>query len=124
MAQYCKERDVLYLCTPWDKDSIETLEAVGVKAYKVASADFTNHELLLELAKTGKTLICSTGMCTESEILESIKVLKSNSAKYILLQCNSTYPTPYKDVNLKYLKRLKKLGNCFVGYSGHYLRCR
>ncbi|MBT7624616.1 MAG: CBS domain-containing protein, partial [Flavobacteriaceae bacterium] len=116
---YCKKCNVIPMCTPWDIESLKTLEKYGMESYKVASADFTNHELLLELAKTGKTLICSTGMCTESEILESIKVLKSNSAKYILLQCNSTYPTPYKDVNLKYLKRLKKLGNCFVGYSGH-----
>ena len=116
---YCKKCNVIPMCTPWDLESLKKLEKYGLEAYKVASADFTNHELLRELSKTGKTLICSTGMSSESEIIESINVLNKNSAKYILLQCNSTYPTPFKDVNLKYLKRLREIGNCFVGYSGH-----
>lgn len=116
---YCKECGVIPMCTPWDLDSLQKLEKYGLEAYKVASADFTNHELLKELSTTGKTLICSTGMSSESEIIESVNLLEKYSAKYILLQCNSTYPTPFKDVNLKYLKRLKKIGNCFVGYSGH-----
>jgi sialic acid synthase SpsE len=116
---YCKECGVIPMCTPWDSLSLKSLENYGMEAYKVASADFTNHDFLIELAKTEKTLICSTGMCSEEEIIESVKVLKQNSAKYILLQCNSTYPTPYKDVNLKYITRLKELGDCIVGYSGH-----
>ncbi|MCK9403273.1 MAG: N-acetylneuraminate synthase family protein [Chitinophagaceae bacterium] len=116
---YCKSCGVIPMCTPWDSLSLESLEKYGMDAYKVASADFTNHDFLKELAKTGKTLICSTGMCSELEIIESVKILKKHSAKFILLQCNSTYPTPYKDVNLKYIQRLKDLGDCFVGYSGH-----
>lgn len=116
---YCKECGVIAMCTPWDSISLKSLERYGMESYKVASADFTNHDFLVELAKTGKTLICSTGMCSEEEIIESVKILKQNSAKYILLQCNSTYPTPYKDVNLKYINRLRELGDCYVGYSGH-----
>lgn len=116
---YCKSCGVIPMCTPWDSLSLQALENYGMEAYKVASADFTNHDFLKELAQTGKTLICSTGMCSELEIIESVKILKKHSAKYILLQCNSTYPTPYKDVNLKYIQRLKELGECFVGYSGH-----
>jgi sialic acid synthase SpsE/sugar phosphate isomerase/epimerase len=116
---YCKECGVVAMCTPWDSISLKSLEKYGMQSYKVASADFTNHDFLIELAKTGKTLICSTGMCSEEEIVESVKVLKKNAAKFILLQCNSTYPTPYKDVNLKYIERLKELGECYVGYSGH-----
>lgn len=116
---YCKECGVIAMCTPWDSVSLDSLERYGMESYKVASADFTNHDFLIQLAKTGKTLICSTGMCTEEEIIESVKILKQNSAKYILLQCNSTYPTPYKDVNLKYIERLRELGDCYVGYSGH-----
>ncbi len=116
---YCQEQGILPLCTPWDLESLALLEQYGMPAYKVASADLTNHELLKALAKTGKTLICSTGMSTEIEIQESINLLQQVGAMYVLLHCNSTYPAPFKDVNLNYIKRLKEIGECPVGYSGH-----
>lgn len=116
---YCKERGILALCTPWDLESLAFLEKYGMPAYKVASADLTNHDLLTALAKTGKPLICSTGMSTEAEIIEAVRLLQRLGAMYVLLHCNSTYPTPFKDVNLNYLDRLKELGDCPVGYSGH-----
>ncbi|RUT00234.1 acetylneuraminic acid synthetase [Dulcicalothrix desertica PCC 7102] len=116
---YCKQRDILPLCTPWDLESLALLEEYGMQAYKVASADLTNHELLTALAKTGKPLICSTGMSTETEISEAVSLLKRLGAMYMLLHCNSTYPAPFKDVNLNYLERLKEIGDCPVGYSGH-----
>ena len=116
---YCKQRDILPLCTPWDLDSLVLLEEYGMQAYKVASADLTNHELLTALAKTGKPLICSTGMSTETEISEAVSLLQRLGAMYVLLHCNSTYPAPFKDVNLNYLERLKEIGDCPVGYSGH-----
>ncbi|GAB1545560.1 N-acetylneuraminate synthase family protein [Scytonema sp. NUACC21] len=116
---YCKERDILPLCTPWDLESLALLEEYGIQAYKVASADLTNHDLLTALAKTGKPLICSTGMSTEAEIIEVAHLLQRLGAMYVLLHCNSTYPAPFKDVNLNYLDRLKEIGDCPVGYSGH-----
>ena len=116
---YCLEKGILPVCTPWDEESLEDLESYGMSAYKVASADLTNHELLSALAKTNKPLICSTGMSTEQEIQESVKLLRHLGAQYILLQCNSTYPAPFKDINLKYMDRLKTIGECPVGYSGH-----
>lgn len=116
---YCKDRGVLPLCTPWDLESLTILEEYGMPAYKVASADLTNHDLLKALAKTGKPLICSTGMSTENEIIESARLLQRLGAMYVLLHCNSTYPAPFKDVNLNYLERLKEIGDCPVGYSGH-----
>ena len=116
---YCKERDILPLCTPWDETSLGLLEDYGMPAYKVASADLTNHDFLKVLAKTGKPLICSTGMSTEAEISETVSLLQRLGAMYVLLHCNSTYPAPFKDVNLAYLGRLAELGNCPVGYSGH-----
>lgn len=117
---YCKHRGILPLCTPWDMKSIQVLEEYGLEGYKVASADFTNHGMLEVLAKTGKPLICSTGMSSESEIKGSVGLLRSLGASYALLHCNSTYPTPFKDVNLSYLPRLKELaGAGVVGYSGH-----
>ncbi|MGK7886071.1 MAG: N-acetylneuraminate synthase family protein, partial [Crocosphaera sp.] len=116
---YCKQKGVLPLCTPWDLNSLNILENYGMVGYKVASADLTNHELLKALAKTGKPLICSTGMSTEAEISESVQLLQKLGAMYVLLHCNSTYPAPFKDVNLNYISRLKELGDCPVGYSGH-----
>lgn len=116
---HCKARGLIPLCTPWDLKSLERLEAYGMPGYKVASADMTNHELLRAIAQTGKPMICSTGMSDEAEIKESVAFLQRVGAKYILLQCNSTYPAPFKDVHLRYLPRLAELGDCFVGYSGH-----
>jgi sialic acid synthase SpsE/sugar phosphate isomerase/epimerase len=115
---HCKAYGVEPICTPWDLESVKKLQSYGMAAYKVASADFTNDELLTELAATNTPLICSTGMCSEDEILSSSTLLKSLGAECILLHCNSTYPTPFKDVNLNYLVTLKKYG-FDVGYSGH-----
>lgn len=116
---YCKTRGLTPLCTPWDLNSLKVLEGYGMEAYKVASADFTNHEMLEALASTGKPLICSTGMCTETEIKKSVELLKALGAEFVILHCNSTYPTPFKDVNLSYIKRLQKITGGPVGYSGH-----
>ena len=116
---YCKEKGILPLCTPWDVASLQVLEGYGMHAYKVASADLTNHDLLEALAKTGKPMICSTGMSTENEIKESAKFLQELGAQYVLLHCNSTYPAPFKDIHLNYLERLKEISGSEVGYSGH-----
>ena len=115
---YCKSLNVEPICTPWDLESLEKLENYGLAAYKVASADFTNHELLEAVAKTNSPMICSTGMCAEDEIVSSTNLIKDHGAQCILLHCNSTYPTPYKDINLNYLQKLKEYG-FDVGYSGH-----
>jgi N-acetylneuraminate synthase len=117
---YCKSKEIIPLCTPWDLDSLVVLENYGMEAYKVASADLTNNELLEALAATGKPLICSTGMSTEAEIKQAVIFLRQHSTQFVMLHCNSTYPTPFKDVNLHYLSRLKDiLGSSLIGYSGH-----
>ena len=116
---YCYMRGILPLCTPWDLVSAGALNEYGLEGFKVASADLTNFEMLEFLAKTGKPLICSTGMSKESEIKESVGLLRSLGSQFALLHCNSTYPTPFKDVNLNYLPRLKQLSGTVVGYSGH-----
>ena len=116
---YCKKRGILPLCTPWDIVSLEILEEYGLEGYKVASADFTNFEMLESLANLGKPIICSTGMSSEAEIKSSVNLLRKMGASFALLHCNSTYPTPFKDVNLSYLPRLKQLAGAVVGYSGH-----
>lgn len=116
---YCKKKGILPLCTPWDQDSLQQLESYGMLAYKLASADLTNHDLLEAMARTGKPLICSTGMSNEKEIVEAVKLLKRHNAPFLLLHCNSTYPAPFKDIHLEYMDRLRQVGDCVVGYSGH-----
>lgn len=117
--EYTASKGLIPLCTPWDEISLQKLNAWGMAGFKVASADFTNHALLSAMAATGKPLIASTGMANEREIIGGIKHLRDISASYALLHCNSTYPTPFKDVNLRYLSRLKELSNTPIGYSGH-----
>lgn len=116
---YCHGLNVIPLCTPWDMSSFNKLEKYGMQGYKIASADFTNHELIKAVASSGKTLICSTGMSSEQEIKSGVEFLKKQGASFILLHCNSTYPAPFKDINLKYMKHLKELSNGLIGYSGH-----
>lgn len=116
---YCHEKGIIPLCTPWDEGSLAKLENYGLQGYKLASADFTNYELMSSLAQTHKPIICSTGMSSEKEIIDGINKLKSLGSPFILLHCNSTYPAPFKDINLKYMNHLAKQGGCLVGYSGH-----
>tara|TARA_R110002167_G_scaffold318993_1_gene524700 strand:+ start:1737 stop:3611 length:1875 start_codon:yes stop_codon:yes gene_type:complete len=119
LFDFCKTIGIMPMCTPWDEVSFELLESYGIEFYKTASADLTNHELLKKIGLTGKRMFVSTGMSNESEVLETNDLLRRTKADYTLMHCNSTYPTPFKDVNLKYLKTLKKISNRNVGYSGH-----
>lgn len=116
---YCKAAGIQPLCTPWDEASLAVLEEYGMPAYKLASADLTNHELLGAMARTGKVLICSTGMSTQAEIESAVAVLRPHGTPYVLLHCNSTYPAPFKDINLSFMDSLRKFSNGLVGYSGH-----
>jgi sialic acid synthase SpsE/sugar phosphate isomerase/epimerase len=117
---YCNHKNIIPLCTPFDEESLNALEDYGILGYKLASADLTNHDLINKMAGMRKPLICSTGMSNESEISSAVKLLRNNGVNYALLHCNSTYPAPYKDINLNYISNLKKIGfNCEVGYSGH-----
>lgn len=116
---YCRERDIDVLCTPWDKPSVQVLADYGIPALKLASADLTNHELLRDAGGRGLPLIVSTGMSRETEIRESVALLRNMGTSYAFLHCQSTYPAPFKDVNLAYMDRLAKIAQCPVGYSGH-----
>ena len=118
LKSYCDERNILYLCTPWDQTSLATLEDMGVEAYKVASADLTNLPLLAALAETGKPLILSTGMSRTQEVESTVTFLNERSVSFALLHCNSTYPAPFHDINLRWMDGLRKF-HPVVGYSGH-----
>ncbi len=118
LSKYCKERDILYMCTPWDLKSIDVLESFNVKAYKVASADLTNIPLINKLCETKKPLILSTGMSSVEEIKFTTDFLNKKNASFALLHCNSTYPAPIQDINLNWINSLREI-HSIVGYSGH-----
>jgi sialic acid synthase SpsE/endonuclease IV len=118
IAEYCDSKDALYMCTPWDSDSIATLESFNVPAYKVASADLTNLPLIECLVATKKPLILSTGMSSSEEIQITTDFLNSRNAEFVLLHCNSTYPAPFHDINLSWLQKLRNI-HPLIGYSGH-----
>ena len=119
VLDYVREVGLVPLCTPWDMQSARVLDDYDIPAFKVASADLTNHPLIEFLSNTGRPLLISTGMSTEEEIRESVAILQQGVSNFALLQCNSSYPAPYKDVNLAYMARLREIGDCHVGYSGH-----
>jgi sialic acid synthase SpsE/sugar phosphate isomerase/epimerase len=118
LKEYCDKKNILYLCTPWDYKSIEVLESFNVPAYKVASADLTNLNLLKHLVNTGKPLILSTGMSTREDIIVATSYLNYYNVDYALLHCNSTYPAPFYDINLRWINELRKI-HPLIGYSGH-----
>ena len=118
LSDYCAHKDILYLCTPWDSRSVDELQKLKVPAYKVASADLTNLPLLDKLAATGKPLIISTGMSSTDEVQVTVNFLNRRKAAFVLLHCNSTYPAPLHDINLRWMKQMLKV-HPLVGYSGH-----
>lgn len=118
LSVYCAQKDILYMCTPWDNLSVDVLEDFGVQAYKVASADLTNMPLLDRLAQTGKPLILSTGMSTSDEVKITAEFLTTRDVQFALLHCNSTYPAPFHDINLKWMNKITDV-HSIVGYSGH-----
>ena len=118
---YCKNKQIDWTASPWDLDSLNFLNKYDVPFIKIPSALLTDIELIKESTKTGKKIIISTGMSTIEEIdtaVDAIKEINSN-ASYAILHCNSTYPAPNDELNLKCIQTLKDRYKCEVGYSGH-----
>lgn len=119
LADYCKKKKIEFLSTPFDIESIHFLSPM-VTFWKIPSGEITNYPYLLEIAKTGKPIILSTGMCTMEEIQEAYDLLRKNgSGKITLLHCTTEYPAPIEDVNLRAMDTLRDRFGCEVGYSDH-----
>ena len=118
VREYCLAKGVTYICTPWDKPSVDVLATFGVPALKLASADLCNPYLIKKAASLGKPLLVSTGMSFEHEIIRAIAQLKALAIPFAVLHCNSAYPAPETDIQLRYLTRLAQLHDV-IGYSGH-----
>jgi len=122
LKKYCEEKEILFLSTPFDLDSIDFLESLEMPIYKVPSGEITNLPYLMKIASTGKPVIMSTGMSDLDEVGLALEVLRDNGAGTItLLHCNSQYPTPFEDANIKAMQTLKERFGVAVGYSDHTL---
>lgn len=117
---YCERKGIEFLSTPFDMDSIDFLTDLGIKLFKVPSGEITNLPYLIKIAKTGKPIILSTGMSNLNDIELALNVMKEYGGNDIsLLHCNTEYPTPYEDVNLKAMLTIRDTFGVTVGYSDH-----
>ena len=120
LKNYCDQTGIRFLSTPFDFESIDFLNTIDIPFWKIPSGEITNYPYLLAIAKTGKPVVMSTGMCRMDEIGAAIRVLKENGTKVIkLLHCNTEYPTPFEDVNLRAMQTMRDAFGLEVGYSDH-----
>jgi N-acetylneuraminate synthase len=116
---YCNEKPIDWTVSVWDLDSLKFLNNYKLPFIKIPSACITNLELITETAKTKIPLIVSTGMSDWKIIDNAVNTLKKYTKDFALLHCNSTYPAPYRDLNLNVIPTMIKRYDCIVGYSGH-----
>ncbi|MCR5688358.1 MAG: N-acetylneuraminate synthase [Lachnospiraceae bacterium] len=120
IKKYCDDCGIKFLSTPFDLDSIAFLDGLGMDMWKIPSGEITNYPYLVAIAKTHKPIIMSTGMSNMDEIEAAIELLRANGCGGIsLLHCNTQYPTPYSDVNLRAMLTLREKFGVRVGYSDH-----
>ena len=120
LQAYCREVGIGFISTPFDFESIAFLDKLEMDFWKIPSGEVTNLPYLEKIARTGKKVVMSTGMCEMQEIESAINVLEKNGAKDItILHCNTEYPTPFCDVNLLAMKEMESILQKPVGYSDH-----
>ena len=122
LAELCREVGIGFMSTPFDLVSIDTLAPLKMDYWKIPSGEITNLPYLRKIASKGGKVILSTGMSTTEEIEKAVDILVSGGIArkdIALLHCNTQYPTPYSDVNLKAMETLKSLNTGMTGYSDH-----
>lgn len=117
--KYCKEKGLFWYASAWDVDSQVFLRQYNLKYNKIASAMLVNEELLECVASEGRYSFIATGMSSMEEVDRAVEIFRKNNCPFELLHCNSTYPMPVEDANLRVIKTLSDKYGCKVGYSGH-----
>lgn len=122
LRDYCRQKGILFLSTPFDEESADVLEDVGVTAFKIPSGEITNLPFLAHVAKKGRPMILSTGMATLGEVETALRAVESaGNREVILLHCVSNYPADPADVNLRAIPTMIQAFHFPVGYSDHTL---
>jgi sialic acid synthase SpsE len=119
LKAFSEDHGLIFFATACDMQSVDDLEEIGVSLYKVASRDLTNLPLLDYMARTGKPMLVSCGMDSMDEIKDAVDTVRRHHSKIVLMQCTSSYPTPYEDVNLRAMHTLRREFECLVGMSDH-----
>lgn len=122
IKEYCDKQGILFLSTPFDHDSADFLNNLGVEAFKIPSGEVTNYPFLEHIACKGKPLIFSTGMSHLGEVDQALRVIyAAGNRKVILLHCVSNYPADPADTNLRAMQTMATAFGTPVGYSDHTL---
>ncbi len=124
LIRYCKEKNIMFLSTPFDHDSIDLLDKLGLEIFKIASGEITNLPYLRHIGRLKKRVILSTGMANIGEIEDALDILVkagTNKEDITVLHANTMYPTPMKDVNLRAMVTIGNTFDIAYGYSDHTL---
>ena len=122
LVAHCSERDILFLSTPFDKESADALEELGVLAFKIPSGEITYLEFIEHIARKGKPLLISTGMAILGEVEAAVHAAKrTGNEDLVLLHCVSNYPADPRDSNLRAMSCMTEAFKVPVGYSDHSL---
>jgi N,N'-diacetyllegionaminate synthase len=122
LKDYCDKTGILYLCTPFDLSSIKFLHTIDIPFFKIPSGEITNYPYLKKIAQYQRPVILSTGMSTMDDIENAMAILLNNGLNkndITLLHCNTEYPTPFEDVNLRAMQTIAERFDVKVGYSDH-----
>ncbi len=121
LKDYCSEKEIIFLSTPFDEISVGWLEELCISAYKIGSGELTNFPLLKLICSKKKPILLSTGMATLEEVKEAVNFIKSNNVEEIVIfQCTSNYPSKFKDLNLNVIDTYKtEFPNEIIGFSDH-----
>ena len=124
LIKYCNEKGIMFLSTPFDSDSINLLNELNLKIFKIPSGEITNLPYLRHIGSLVKQVILSTGMSTLQEVDDALTILVDAGTKkenITVLHANTMYPTPMEDVNLNAMQTMRQEFNVAVGYSDHTL---
>lgn len=119
LKKYAKEKSIIFLTTPFDEVSLDEIDELDLPAYKIASTDTTNLPFLKKVAKKGKPIFLSTGMCYLSEIQMALETIYEFNKDVVLLQCTANYPIKDSEANLNIINTFKNTFDVLVGYSDH-----
>lgn len=122
LIDYCKSKNIMFLSSPFDLESIDLLNELGLEIFKVPSGETTNLPYLRKIGGLKKKIILSTGMSNLGDIENALDILRLAGTRDItVLHCNTEYPTPMSDVNLLAMKTIEEAFKVKIGYSDHTL---
>ena len=119
LKDYAESKGLVFFASVCSEESVDDLEGIGISLYKIASRDLTNLPLIDHVAAVGKPILLSCGMDSLAEIARAIETIRKYHNQIVLLQCTSSYPTPYEEVNIRVMHTLRREFDVLVGMSDH-----